>query len=173
MEVKPGETATVKIGGTGRPIVGKFAIPSSFPHDNWLAWKPLSLNLHRTNLKGPDMPLSIRLGSVEAKRKWYEQWAQTNEGKAFVAAQRKAMENIGTNFSFAVQPDGSFRIDDVPAGTYDLTAQFFPANIMNGGDWAHPLGMSLKQVVIPAMPGGRSDEPLDLGTIAVTPPQMQ
>jgi uncharacterized GH25 family protein len=168
VDVKPGETASVSMGGTGQPIVGKITIPSSFPH-NWTAGIA-SLRPHMTNLKGPDMPLSIRLGSAEAKRKWYADWVKTPEGNAFMAAQTKAMQNGWTNIAFVVQPDSTFHIDDVPAGTYDMFMQFYPDDVMRSGTWDHPLGTVQKQIVIPAMPGGRSDEPLDVGTIPVSPP---
>ncbi|HEY1683947.1 MAG TPA: carboxypeptidase-like regulatory domain-containing protein [Tepidisphaeraceae bacterium] len=194
LDIKPGETAAVHLGGTGRPIVGKFAIPSSFPRNNWIAWNA-SLQPHMAHLQGPpmpEMPLSIRMGSAEAKRKWLEQWIKTPEGKALIAAQikwfktpegqaslaaaKKPIENVGQmNFSFAVQPDGTFRIDDVPAGSYEIFTHFFPAAIMNGGsgDWNHPLGTSQKEIVVPVMPGGRSDAAMDLGTIAVAAPPAQ
>ena len=170
VDLKPGETALVNMGGTGRPVAGKFDIPSNFPHGDWMAWNA-SMRAH-SSVKGPDMPLAIRIGSADAKRKWYEQWAKTPEGQAFVAEQKKAIENGQTSFQFAVQPDGTFHADDVPAGTYDLTAQFYPGDVMQNGGWNHPLGTSQKQIVIPAMPGGRSDEPLDIGTIPVSPPAM-
>jgi hypothetical protein len=169
VDVKPGETASVNMGGTGRPINGKIAIPASFPHGNWMAWNA-SLHPHMANLKGPPIPLSIRMGSVEARRKWYEQWMKTPEGKTFMEAQKKMVRNGWSNIQFAVQPDGSFHIDDVPAGSYDLSMQFFPADVMHHGTWNHPLGAVQKKIEIPAMPGGRSDEALDIGIIAVTPP---
>jgi hypothetical protein len=67
--------------------------------------------------------------------------------------------------------DGSFRIDDVPAGAYELRIKVTEA-LKNGEDRLPAIMRSAKEiasltqeVVVPEMPNGRSDEPLDLGTL--------
>jgi hypothetical protein len=70
-----------------------------------------------------------------------------------------------------LEPDGSFRIDDVEPGIYTLlivvrerpTDQSHPAI---GGD---ELGRVQREVTVPPIPGGRSDEPLDLGSTTLEP----
>ena len=52
--------------------------------------------------------------------------------------------------------DGTFRVDDVPAGTWHFIAE------VHHGEFSAVAG---RMVVVPEMPGGRSDEPLDLGTV--------
>jgi hypothetical protein len=53
--------------------------------------------------------------------------------------------------------DGSFRIEDVPSGVYWLRLRV-PGL---------PYGTFIREVIVPEMPGGRSDQPLDLGTITI------
>lgn len=53
--------------------------------------------------------------------------------------------------------DGAFRVEDVPAGTWWFLAEF-----VRSGKIIATLG---RTVVVPEMPGGRSDEALDLGTM--------
>jgi hypothetical protein len=53
--------------------------------------------------------------------------------------------------------DGTFRIEDVPPGTYELKLRR-PGTL----DYAGTI-----RVTFPDIPGGRSDRPLDLGTLTV------
>ena len=66
--------------------------------------------------------------------------------------------------------DGSFRIDDVGAGRYDV---LFVVNEPTSGPDAppthKPIASVRRELVVPEMPGGRSDLPLDLGTISLQP----
>jgi len=55
--------------------------------------------------------------------------------------------------------DRSFRIDDVVVGTYELILQALDAP--NG----RVIDAAARTLVVPEMPGGRSDQPLDLGTL--------
>jgi hypothetical protein len=77
-------------------------------------------------------------------------------------------------YSFKVEPDGSFRIDDVAAGKYELDLRIKEplAFNINGSDARFgeetPLGMVKYDFSVPEMPEGQDDEPLDLGTIKAT-----
>ena len=59
---------------------------------------------------------------------------------------------------YAVEFDrtGGYRIEDVPAGHYRLTLRIpgFPDNIT-------------REVVVPEVPGGRSNAPVNLGTLTL------
>lgn len=170
VDAHAGQTVNIQMGGTGRPVVGKFAVPANFKPGQWMAWQA-DLSPVMQGPAGPKMPLSIRIGSAEAKRKWYADWAKTPEGKAFLSERRKR-GGVMTSYALSVQPDGSFRVDDVPAGTYQLSAQFYPPGVMRSGMWGHPIGTASQKVTVPPMPGGRSDEVLDVGTVAVTQGQQ-
>jgi hypothetical protein len=52
---------------------------------------------------------------------------------------------------------GGYRIEDVPAGHYRLTLRIpdLPGNIYT------------REVVVPEVPGGRSDTPVNLGTLTL------
>ncbi len=67
--------------------------------------------------------------------------------------------------------DGSFRVEDVEAGAYDLIFVINePSRDPQGSPPAmHGSGRPAATVTVPEMPGGRSDEPLDLGTIPLVP----
>jgi len=123
IEIKPGETCRVEIGGKGRPIVGRVKLPDGA--DRKVDWTWGSCHLHTP----------------------------------------KATPTWGFSTAGLIKADGSFRIDDVPAGTYELMIRVEEPNSRNTRDPMQQVGMARTQVVVPEIPGGRSDEPLDVGTV--------
>ena len=68
---------------------------------------------------------------------------------------------LGSNFD----KDGRFRLDDVTPGTYELTISVNAKPDPQVLDPGNALGSLRMSVTVPEIPGGQSDEPLDLGTI--------
>jgi hypothetical protein len=63
-------------------------------------------------------------------------------------------------YTVQFEPDGSFRVEDVPPGDYFLYID------IGTGDFAQTrLAWSATPVLIPPIPSGRTDQPLDLGLI--------
>jgi thiol-disulfide isomerase/thioredoxin len=129
VEVRPGQTITVRIGGKGRPVIGRVV-------------------LDRT----PETPIDWTQNSpVLMTRPKHENEAMSDYIQA------------GSN----IDKDGRFRVDDVTPGTYELAisvnsrldSQFF--------DSRNDLGSLRMSVTVPEIPGGQSDEPLDLGSLTV------
>jgi hypothetical protein len=89
---------------------------------------------------------------------------KSDAGKAYMAQQQRAMADM-RRFSFAVRPDGSFRVDDVPAGDYQLSINLRqtagPSSVMRG------IAMGYADFTVPEMSGGRSDEPLVLDPVPI------
>jgi hypothetical protein len=73
------------------------------------------------------------------------------------------------SYAVAVGPDGSFRAEDIPSGTYILTVSLIPSDTQAGGP-TRPDDRPTREIVIPEIPGGRSDDPLDLGIITLQLP---
>lgn len=61
--------------------------------------------------------------------------------------------------------DGSFRVDDVPAGDYCLYMHAYAPPPNTRSPRGELIGVLTHPFTIPEMPGGRSDEPLDLGEL--------
>jgi hypothetical protein len=84
---------------------------------------------------------------------------------------RGSLTDGKTTYHFAVQQDGTFRIEDVSAGDWRLEVKLWSTlSHVSGPDrwgWAL-LGSITQSFTIPEMPTGRSDEPLDLGTLVLT-----
>jgi RNA polymerase sigma factor (sigma-70 family) len=122
VEVAPGATAKVAVGGTGRPVIGRLSIPKK----------------------------------LSGKHEWtYHLFEPRLDGKQVRSYDGKPAA------------DGSFRIEDVVAGTYDLIieADDFQSN--------QPPYALRRGIIVPETPGGRSDESLDLGALDVELPEKR
>jgi hypothetical protein len=70
------------------------------------------------------------------------------------------------SYTAKLAADGSFRADDIPAGKCQVMVTVMEENPGQMPPRA-PVGSTSKEVLVPEMPGGRSDETLDAGTIEV------
>ena len=156
---KPGRTTFVDLGGTGRPVVGHFAMPAGikvpaiFPY--------LDQTLERIR---PEPPYPPDLSDKE-REAWLAEWLTTDEGEAY-----SSMQPV---FDTNVRPDGDFRIEDVPAGKYRLHAEVHEPGKGVPGTFGRELASIDREIIVPEIPGSRSDEPLDLGTIELRPIKAQ
>jgi hypothetical protein len=153
LDVKPGATVRLQIGGTGRPVVGRLAIPEgvklshfAMGHDHG-SLSPVLLE--------PPTPDDYLVFNSEQRAAWREAFTRTPEGRAYA-------EDRERSYAVDLRPDGTFRIEDVPAGRYVLKLPFegLSRDTREGRQ-----AFARAEVVIPEMPGGRSDEPLDIGAI--------
>jgi hypothetical protein len=150
LRVSPGQTTEVSYGGTGRLVTGKVEGQADWSNDAHV------LVLKQSH--GPAAPEPGDFATWAAFTKAREAY-QTRNSSRQLAAQRV--------YQLQFDPDGSFEIEDVPAGTYELRIRVTePLRPGQSGYIATPeLGSLTRDVVVPAMPGGRSDEPLDLGVL--------
>ena len=150
--VKSGETAFVQIGGTGRPVIGRIVVTAA---DTTV---PLGIRNAALALKLPGEQIA-RPADAAAYRDWVE--------REDVRSQLRSERSI----SIQCAEDGSFRAEDVTAGTYILSVAVAPIDPPAGQP--QPSVRLTKEIVIPEIPGGRSDEPLNLGTITVQVPSKK
>ena len=150
VDVNPGQSVHIEVGGQGRPVVGQLKIPQGFKlTDLVCGFCKLATIRHE-----PRQPDDYPDYSSDEKGAWYERFWKTPEGKMFYQEERQ--------YAVALNADGTFRIDDVPAGQYVLT---LPFRGRTSSDESEILAAAQSDVAVPSIPGGRSDEPLDLGTI--------
>ena len=159
IEVSPGRTSRVDLGGTGRPVIGRVALPAGFDMGiDWSLGNP-GTGGASTSLKLEQfVPYPRSQVTPEAKAQWLQDWLKTEPGKVFQRAERR--------YDLEIKPDGTFRVEDVPPGTYTLTIAANWANTSRGGI-LETLGVVGRTVDVAVMPNGRSDQPLDLGTLHV------
>jgi beta-lactamase regulating signal transducer with metallopeptidase domain len=166
VDVKPGQTATVTIGGKGRPVIGKIQVPPQLKG---------KINLDRlsgrfmtqTSPLRPPLPPGWEKMSLEAKKQWRTRFENSPEGHQFAQKIREQQDGL-QSYGFVINPDGSFRMEDVVPGTYVGNGIIYgPSNAQ--GDFGRPIARLNATVTIPPIPTGRSDQPLDMGVITVTP----
>ncbi len=175
--LKPGETRTLTLGGQGRPVVGKFVING---YDEKIDWRADVQSMELMVPEPDGIPSLMTIGQEYARatrsakkedfaklREDYEK--QRNEVTEKLIAFYRTEAGLQHHFSkkkYALnfQQDGSFRVEDVPAGKYMLKLELRESG--NDGPMRHiaPLIASLnKEIEVPTIPGGRNDEPLDIG----------
>jgi protocatechuate 3,4-dioxygenase beta subunit len=164
-QVSAGQTVIVNVGGMGRPVVGTVIVPPELASRTDWIFSFCQMSTH-VDMVFPSVPMpdEIKNGSRESQMRWYQAWAKTDAGKAMMLAQQKAMSGR-RSYSFSVATDGTFRVEDVLAGTYDVSVNLRTTTGQNG--MSDTVGMGWARLVVPEMPGGRSDEPLQMESIPI------
>ena len=146
VQVQAGHVTLAQIGGTGRILTGRLVASDPQRRIDWQ-------HGHRT--LGTKQPKPPRQFESQAE---YEEWNNSDEV-------RRARESY-RYYTVIMEPDGRFRIEDVPAGEYSLSI-----HVTEPPETPHGMGKQLgsiqQEVIVPEMPGGRSDEPMDLGELKV------
>src|SRR6185503_21310957 len=103
VEVKPGETVPVKLGGSGRPVTGKFKIKNPYVEIDWQTDRD---HRYATSIT-PKPPENVKTAED------YKAWRDRPEI-------RTAMDKI-RNHPVQFSEDGSFRMDEVVPGKYSFS----------------------------------------------------
>ena len=162
IDLQPGQSVNLTIGGTGRAVIGHFTLPPELANQSSQDWN-VSGSM-RTHFEAPKLPIpdEIKSASADQKQKWYQAFLASDAGKQYTATQQRAFASI-RDYPVEISPDGHFRIEDVAAGTYDLSFRLGTAS-STGGD---TLAMASQSVTMPEMDGGRDEQPLQLPDIAI------
>jgi beta-lactamase regulating signal transducer with metallopeptidase domain/protocatechuate 3,4-dioxygenase beta subunit/thiol-disulfide isomerase/thioredoxin len=162
LEVKSGETTRVEVGGKGRPVVARVAVPEGFDSEaEYRGNSAFSIESDRPRVPYPKDILAKRGDSMST---WLRQWRISAEGRAY----RRDWFSLN---EMRLQPDGTIRADDVPPGAYVLRLTYTADPIRGLGGTTARVAFATKQFTIPAIPGGRTDEPFDLGELRPAPKQ--
>ncbi len=169
-----GETTQVQLSRTGRPVVGRLVMPDGQNEYDW-SYAMVSLSVVMEAPEGrPKIPwpkdIDLRKDQEEAG-KWFKEWRETKEGKEFLEASQRFIDELRAarpvSFSAVAGPTGEFAIDDLPADEYQLSvsAQAEPKDgEIHAGQ---PIATLTHRFKVPEMPGGRSEETLDLGELTL------
>jgi RNA polymerase sigma factor (sigma-70 family) len=158
IQVKPGETAQVQIGGVGRPVTGKLVAPPGLEIRNWT--NQVTLARLQTEYDSYAMPKDL---TGNAQEKWELEFEDTEAGRTWSRNQ-----NL---YDFNVAADGSFTIAEVLPGKYWLIVNVGQGYLGSGPDSTTSRPGGDTQIAQTAMritvPDASADNgwPLDLGEI--------
>lgn len=149
-----GQTAKIDIGGSGRPIVGKLTSPPG--RTEKVLWNYAVISV-RSDLPPLTPPVPPNINTTEQREKWL-----TTEGGKIWQAASNAYEKLRSQtqdlcFLASVAADGSFRIDDVPAGNYTMTVGW--TDLRTGRPLPLPRVNYDYRFTVPLIDGERSSEP--------------
>ncbi|MEM6458785.1 MAG: carboxypeptidase regulatory-like domain-containing protein [Planctomycetota bacterium] len=180
-DLAPGESLDVQIGGGGRPVTGYFVWPEDAANPSFAAGHH-SLSTHVEvdpqakqalieKLKDEWLPADFDELSMEDR----QAFMNSDKGRAAQKGIEEAMEAFRggprRHYSFGLEADGTFRIDNVPPGTYNLSLSLREPPVGNQCGMGEPIGSFSQVVTVPPLPDGVDylAEPLDLGELTVTP----
>jgi RNA polymerase sigma factor (sigma-70 family) len=166
VEVTAGKSTVQDIGGKGRPVTGRAALVPSNAPDVTLSWDMngrkanASAMYHRvegTRMDGFVTPPGWERMSRFEQIKLQRAWERTPAAREHVRHQWAE--------DFDINPDGTFRIDDLEPGKYGVQLRILRTENGFGED----LVDCETEFTVPDLPAGvtRIDQPLDLGTIPV------
>ncbi len=150
VEVKPGETSSIVLGGAGRTLIGRIrTVPENAVQD-WTI----------------DLQKLVRQPALVAPRP---------DAFPNMSAFHEALWNYTMNeatYYPSFKPDGSFVADDVPPGNYKLDVHITqprsgPHDEERFMGIGTPIGSLIVSVTIPDAPVAPIHEPFDLGTFSV------
>jgi thiol-disulfide isomerase/thioredoxin/protocatechuate 3,4-dioxygenase beta subunit len=196
VNVSEGETVKVQVGGVGCVVVGKLAVPSDFgvvPDWNFAIVRLTSKSKEEQYVSKQINELSeewqklipdkIKAESDDKIReKLYNEWKNTTkDGKRIVEIEAliqelqrverirllEEKESVVEYVNCAVDPDGNFCLEDVPAGDWDLTAELDSLPPPDQCGTGEQIGNASKSITIPETPAGQSAKQLDQGTITL------
>lgn len=160
VEVEAGTTANVVLGGKGRPVIGRVIVPPELADQvDWYSGSfEIITHLH---LPARALPQDWKTMTQQQRAAWSEQ----DRKRPDVIEYEKEIANRRF-YPVLVHPDGTFRVDDVAAGQYDLQIHPQSPPRKDGRASAKRVSASL-EFTVPEMPGGRSDQPLDIGNVVL------
>ena len=122
IEVAEAETTEVEFGRDGRAVVGTLIPPEGTDLD--AVWSFTLIDV-QSRIPAPGAPPygGDPRADPQAYQLWLQQWRQTEAGKDYfrLLAEHEEASRKAPRFRASVDTDGSFRIDDVPAGKYTLS----------------------------------------------------
>jgi thiol-disulfide isomerase/thioredoxin len=148
-EVRPDETTTVKVGGDGRPVIGKLVPAEGFEKvPDWrYATVETDIMPPVVNRSGFSLLMSVL----------------TKPGGTNKQVEKKRLQQR----LCSVAADGTFRLDDVPEGDWLIMVKL-ETPLLPGQPWSNRITCKLDhRFTMGEIPNGVSDDPLDLGTLTV------
>jgi hypothetical protein len=175
VEVRSGETTDVDVMRRGRPVVARLVMPKGLaPEFDWTRAIVQLRAIPKEDYTWPEIPYPKDINprtDPEAAEEWVKKWLTTDAGKRYQEESIRysdALQKVASApYRADVKSDGSFGFADIPPGRYELTAGA-PKPGASGAITLNEMIASVTHTfTVPEMPGGSSNEPLDLGDLTL------
>lgn len=114
LEIKPGETVEVTLGGKGHTVVGKVVLPDGFDRKMHWDW---GINYLVALKEGISLPDGVQAAGFDWRNGWNEAWNSSREGGAYLSTLHRHFVRLN--------PDGTFRIDGIEDGDYAFVLKIY------------------------------------------------
>lgn len=179
VDVAAGKRSFVEVGGGGREITGRIILPAGISLKG-LNPSPGGLRL-KTKADKSDEPMDLPemsfpedflVMSRKERNAWQAEWEQSEEGKAFlkkVQEMQLSYSSILKNYPARLEADGSFVIEDVLPGKYELTGLINDISLKGTEEYYRSNLCYIKHEVLveEIKESDDYDKPLDLGDFKV------
>jgi len=149
VRVEPGSQVRVQLGGVGVAVTGRV----DWPFNDRLNFYGTMWANQSHGMRPPD---NWNTMTMEEKRVYERIWRNSPEGEQFKKEVR--------NYEFRVQPDGSFRVEDVLPGSYQMQVRADAQK--RKGESARLAASAETQVEVPKTTSRKFDEAIDAGVLS-------
>ena len=162
IHVQAGETTQVTLGGTGWKVVGRVKLKGP---EQPIDWRREVQRLD-AKLPGPPAPDRKAFASAADYQAAVRQWQESEQDFLATEAGRQAEMNQ-RRYILEFDTEGSFKIDDVVPGTYELKIQVTDPSlpVPQIPDPRRAIGALTKVIGIPEIPAGADGSAFDLGEL--------
>lgn len=164
--VKAGETAIINIGGSGRAVVGRALAPGLNKPVDWRQ------DIHTLKLKTagePVAPARENFTSIDDFNAAMKSYAELR--RQYFSSPQGMAASLNSNYVLIFQPDGTFRVDDVPPGIYKLqfsVTEEVEGNLSRGLN-RREIARLETEVTVPDGQNENDNRPADLGSFQLKP----
>jgi RNA polymerase sigma factor (sigma-70 family) len=155
LDLKPGEQSTLELGSGGAVLSGRVKLTGRVPADLDCTY---SINYLVRREPGVTPPPDVAAAGFDVRKGWRDTWPETHEGLAYLSTLRSWFVKLA--------PDGSFRVNGVPAGEYDLAVAVYAKP---SGCLVTPLARQVGRVTVTAADVARGEVKVADVAAAVAP----
>jgi hypothetical protein len=160
IEVKAGEAVGVTIGGAGIELLGRLVMPEDYNEPVDWAYARGTLSVKLAESLRPD---GFEQMSDQEMQMWVKAWRESEQGKAYERSQWEKSRS----YVVEIEKDGTFRVQDVPTGLYELQINLYAQADGIGLELGEVIGSLNDQFEIADIHVESSTEPLDIGTFTI------
>jgi beta-lactamase regulating signal transducer with metallopeptidase domain/thiol-disulfide isomerase/thioredoxin/protocatechuate 3,4-dioxygenase beta subunit len=136
LDLQPGQHVDLDLGGAGATLRGRIKLVGNVPSGLNCHW---SINYLIRREPGVKPPESISRSGFDIRKGWQPKWLSTHEGETYLTTLQ--------HWHVQLAPDGTFRIDGVPPGDYDLAVRIYAKP---EGCMVDPLAQKVERVTVTA-----------------------